>query len=86
MRIKDSFRSKNLESNRNWTANKESLITNQKAILQKYPTNVTSINEILRDPKWRPLTDQEIEVFTKESHNKHWSNKAIIEYDDVYWA
>ena len=43
-------------------ANKESLVEAQIRILKEHPIDIKEAGEYKRDPKWRPLTEEESEM------------------------
>jgi hypothetical protein len=43
-------------------ANKESLYEYQKLIIRKYPIEVQVAGIFIRDPEWRPLTDEDTQT------------------------
>ncbi len=66
-------------------ANRRSLIEYQKAALDRFPMKVQEFGLFKRDPKWRPLNVEEIELAEKEKSEKYWKNKAVSEYSKAYW-
>jgi uncharacterized protein (DUF433 family) len=55
-------------------ANKESLAECQR---RSATWSEEHMRRYERDPHWRPLTDTEIEYFTRVAKNKRWANQAL---------
>jgi len=51
--------------------NRKCLVEAQLDVLSKYPMEVKEVMGYRRDPKWRPITDEESEVKSNEPKNKH---------------
>ena len=64
-------------------ANTESLIHYQKNSIVKFPLNVNEHQGVERDSTWRPLTDDEIQFYEKEKHEKYWKNKAVLNLSEA---
>lgn len=62
-------------------ANKISLIETQNDLLTKKIQH----NKYEKDPLWRPLTSEEIEIAQKEKLEKYWKNIGDTEYAKAYW-
>ncbi len=66
-------------------ANKGSLTDYQKEALTSHPIEVRTLGLFKRDPKWRPLNREEIELAEKDEKERHWKNHAVYDYSEAYW-
>jgi len=67
-------------------ANKESLYERQRANLAHLPLTVSEAEGYERDPRWRPLTEEEFGMYRGLKGQKHWHGKAILNPDEAYWG
>jgi hypothetical protein len=67
-------------------ANGRSLAEAQAKVLEKYPLDMDLAKGASRSRAWRPLNVTEIAAYERQRQEKHWSNMAIIEYDEAYWV
>ncbi len=66
-------------------ANSESLIAAQEAALARYPIGFDITDGVRRDPRWRPLSEDEQKAALRERAEAHWRNKGIVDLADCYW-
>ena len=66
-------------------ANAESLIEAQATATRRYPLGGELAKGTRRDPRWRPLSDSEKEVASRERDEEYWMNKGTIEPEQIYW-
>ena len=66
-------------------ANSTSLIECQEEILNEFPIEIQQHGLYNRDPKWRPLNENEKNVAKREREDRHWKNKAVLYYHEAYW-
>lgn len=66
-------------------ANSQSLIEAQEEAIETYPLSIKEVKGFTRNPKWRPLTDEEKEKYTKQSGVKYWLNVAVVSEEESYW-
>jgi hypothetical protein len=67
-------------------ANSKSLIDAQAAALGRYPVGVAVANGVSRDPRWRPLNEDEKRSAERERDEAYWNNKGIVELAECYWT
>ena len=65
-------------------ANKGSLKEYQDSILKEIPANIKKYKGIKKDPRWRPLQDDEV-VDSKKGTGKEYFHAAKKDTPDYYW-
>lgn len=66
-------------------ANGKSLAEAQQSSLNRYPLGVDLAEGIKRCKRWRPLTERELNKYTKQKANKDRTNKAVFYESETYW-
>ncbi len=67
-------------------ANAESLIDAQARALVDLPMGSAEPGGSSRDPSWRPLSAEEIEIALQERAENYWRNRAVVEASGAYWT
>ncbi len=66
-------------------ANCKSLMEAQEKAIKDYPLSITEIKGRRRNPKWRPLTNEEKEIYNQQMDADYWMNMAIVTEEAAYW-
>ena len=68
-------------------ANRESLIEAQEQALVDHPFEDQSpFQGFTRDPRWRPLNEDEISKALHDKEESYWKNRAVLYPSDAYWS
>lgn len=70
--------------------NRRSLADYQRESVRRWPLSVTSLEcggeVVVRDPRWRPLAENEIEAYREStSDGRELAHAAVWTVDDAYW-
>lgn len=67
-------------------ANSESLQEAQQSALKDYPQNIREVDGIPRDPSWRPLRKEDLELQDKGPRDGiQYFEAAVAEEPEYYW-
>lgn len=67
-------------------ANKDSLIDAQVRVMKSLPLEVQEHGGYRRDPRWRPLNEEEIRSAEREKNERRWMRQAVFSYSEAYWV
>ena len=66
-------------------SNSQSLIEAQEEAIEMYPLSIKEVKYFKRNPKWRPLTYEEKEKYSKQRDAEYWMNAAVVSEKESYW-
>lgn len=67
-------------------ANRDSLAEHQRRALGVAPLGQDEVGGFHRDPRWRPLSLDEIARATqRRADGGHWNRRAVLEAPEAYW-